>query len=213
MRTDPTVIKAPALASALGIDLKTLHNWANSGKFPHFRTFGGHLRFRRAEVAAALRAIGNPVPPEVEPPPAQEPAPFTRTPLPDRIERVYVAGPSTEVERCERVIAAVGEMGIQITHDWPAALADGHKEPALAPACLAGVAAADLVFVLAPFQIVPNPTIGAWAEMGAAAVLRKPVLLVGWDGTPIPFESLCHRVPTDKAALRMLRERAPGGAK
>lgn len=198
----PTDIKATALADVLGVDLKTIHNWANAGRLPSYRTIGRHLRFRRADVAAALRAMGNPVPEALEP--------FARAPLPERVKRVYVAGPSAELQRCERVIATVRDLGIRVTHDWPAALAAGHGDLALAPACLAGVAAADLVLVLAP---AGGTTIGAWAEMGAALVLRKPVLLVWREGTPIPFESLCQLARTDGVAIEMLRGRGPGSSK
>lgn len=145
-----------------------------------------------------------------------EPAPFTRAPLPDRIERVYVAGPSAEIDRCDHMIAALDRLArgprIIVTHNWPEQVRLGGTDATLSPACLAGVASADLVLVLAP--TLRTGTIGAWAEMGAALVLRKPVILVIHEAGPaIPFESLCHRVDTDKVALRMLRERAPGGGK
>lgn len=213
-------IKATALADVLGVDLKTIHNWANAGKLPSYRTIGRHLRFRRADVAAALRAMGNPVPEVLEP--------FARAPLPDRIERVYVAGPSAELDRCERVIARVREAGIKVTHDWTPAVRKwiaggrpGYPEAKLlehGAADLSGIASADVVLLLAPTHTEPRGS-GYWTEQGAALALRKPVLLserrdsdfTGERGSPV-FAVFCHLAGTDKAALRMLRERAPGGA-
>src|SRR5207248_5320680 len=39
-----------------------IHNWANKGKLPHARTEGRHLRFRRVELLAFLRAYEYPIP-------------------------------------------------------------------------------------------------------------------------------------------------------
>ncbi len=47
------------------MDLKTIHNWVDRGRIPHFRTPGRHLRFRAADVAEFLRAWGYSVPREL----------------------------------------------------------------------------------------------------------------------------------------------------
>jgi excisionase family DNA binding protein len=44
------------MARFCGVDLKTIHNWVNKGKIPHFRTAGRHLRFRPLDVVDFLRA-------------------------------------------------------------------------------------------------------------------------------------------------------------
>jgi excisionase family DNA binding protein len=46
------------LARFCEVDLKTVHNWANRGKVPFWRTPGRHLRFRRLDVVDFLRAYG-----------------------------------------------------------------------------------------------------------------------------------------------------------
>jgi excisionase family DNA binding protein len=51
-----------ALARFCGVDLKTIHNWANKGAIRHHRTEGRHLRFYRLDVAEFLRAYGYGVP-------------------------------------------------------------------------------------------------------------------------------------------------------
>jgi PleD family two-component response regulator len=44
------------------VDLKTIHNWANSSKIDHFRTQGRHLRFHLLDVVDFLRRYGYPQP-------------------------------------------------------------------------------------------------------------------------------------------------------
>lgn len=56
---------ATDVARFCGVDLKTIHNWANKGKLPHARTEGRHLRFRRIELVGFLRAYGIPIPSEL----------------------------------------------------------------------------------------------------------------------------------------------------
>jgi len=56
---------ATDLAAFCGVDIKTIHNWANKGKLPHFRTPGRHLRFHPAAVLDFLTAQGFAVPSSV----------------------------------------------------------------------------------------------------------------------------------------------------
>jgi len=51
-------LAATQLAAFCEVDLKTIHNWANRGKIPCWRTPGRHLRFRRLDVVDFLRAYG-----------------------------------------------------------------------------------------------------------------------------------------------------------
>jgi len=45
-------------AAEFGVDAKTVVRWADAGKIPHFRTLGGHRRFR-ASVVRELRRISS----------------------------------------------------------------------------------------------------------------------------------------------------------
>jgi excisionase family DNA binding protein len=57
---------ASQIARFCQVDLKTIHNWADRGQIPHFRTPGRHLRFRRLHVLDFLRKYGYPIPEELE---------------------------------------------------------------------------------------------------------------------------------------------------
>jgi excisionase family DNA binding protein len=48
------------ISRLLGVDLKTVHNWANQGGLRGYRTSGGHRRFHRAELVRFLRRFGLP---------------------------------------------------------------------------------------------------------------------------------------------------------
>ncbi len=50
------MLSATSVARFCGVDLKTIHNWANKGKIPSTRTEGRHLRFRPLDVVDFLRA-------------------------------------------------------------------------------------------------------------------------------------------------------------
>lgn len=59
------LLTASDLATLCEVDLKTIHNWVDRGRIPHFRTPGRHLRFRAADAAEFLRAWGYAVPREL----------------------------------------------------------------------------------------------------------------------------------------------------
>src|SRR5262245_66014061 len=59
------LLTASDLAALCEVDLKTIHNWVDRGRIPHFRTPGRHLRFRAADVAEFLRTWGYSVPREL----------------------------------------------------------------------------------------------------------------------------------------------------
>ncbi len=59
------LLTASRVAEFCQVDLKTIHNWAERGRIPHFRTPGRHLRFRREDVLDFLRKYGYPIPPEI----------------------------------------------------------------------------------------------------------------------------------------------------
>ena len=56
------LLTASDLATMCEVDLKTIHNWVDRGRIPHFRTPGRHLRFRAPDVAEFLKTWGYSVP-------------------------------------------------------------------------------------------------------------------------------------------------------
>jgi len=55
--SDPSDLLTPGEVAALfRVNAKTVTRWARAGKISTVRTLGGHRRFRRHEVAAALKA-------------------------------------------------------------------------------------------------------------------------------------------------------------
>jgi excisionase family DNA binding protein len=56
------LLTATQIAAFCDVDLKTIHNWADRGKIPAFRTTGRHLRFRRLDVVDFLRAYSFAIP-------------------------------------------------------------------------------------------------------------------------------------------------------
>jgi nucleoside 2-deoxyribosyltransferase len=101
---------------------------------------------------------------------------------------VYVAGASAEVDRAERVIAALRAAGINITHDWtpdvraveaaggPTTLEDQERlDRALVD--VAAVRRADFVVMLAPEP--PHASTGAGFESGVAYERGLPLVVAG----------------------------------
>jgi excisionase family DNA binding protein len=66
IRKPRDLFTASQIARFCQVDLKTIHNWADRGQIPHFRTPGRHLRFRRPHVLDFLRKYGYPIPDELE---------------------------------------------------------------------------------------------------------------------------------------------------
>lgn len=59
MADTPELLRPAEAAAFCGVHPKTLNRWADAGKIPSFRTLGGHRRFNRAELAAALALVAN----------------------------------------------------------------------------------------------------------------------------------------------------------
>ncbi|MGB5194473.1 MAG: helix-turn-helix domain-containing protein [Polyangiales bacterium] len=66
VRKPRDLFTASQIARFCQVDLKTIHNWADRGQIPHFRTPGRHLRFRRPHVLDFLRKYGYPIPEELD---------------------------------------------------------------------------------------------------------------------------------------------------
>lgn len=45
------------VAELFRVDPKTVARWARAGRLPHFRTPGGHRRFRRTDIERYLRSL------------------------------------------------------------------------------------------------------------------------------------------------------------
>lgn len=149
----------------------------------------------------------------------------SRRPLPSVVRRVFVAGPSAEMQRCGQVIADVRRLlGPEaITYDWHLEMTAGRvlsegEEGEQAELDLQGVRDADLVWLL-----LPSPgmvTVGAWVEIGGALILGKPVVASvatalghqpAWDvyTMPAPYRALVHLCASDADALDLIRKSSP----
>lgn len=126
--------------------------------------------------------------------------------------RIYVAAASTEIDRAERVIAALRESPhIEITEDWPARMRANPPDAqcsseVLAEACranIAGVRSAHIVFVLA--GDVSHGRAGELAialDHGKLVVCSGDVRTLGIFGALIPS---WDRFDHDEQAIEMVR--------
>lgn len=127
--------------------------------------------------------------------------------------RVYVAGASAEVDMCAEFIERLRDTDVEITHDWTMSVrANGGAAEAsmptvdrmaMATADFAGVAAADVLWILVP----ACTTIGAWVELGYAKGLGIPIIASGEHSRRTIFTEFCRRFATHEEALRHLVER------
>jgi nucleoside 2-deoxyribosyltransferase len=95
--------------------------------------------------------------------------------------KIYVSGPSRDLERCERAIALCRELGAEITYDWTVDVranagqstpSDPDVQRTIALADLDGVAAADVMV----FLDADSPSPGRWVEVGAAWGCKVPII-------------------------------------
>lgn len=139
--------------------------------------------------------------------------------------KIYIAGSSKDIDRCERMVSAVRALGIDITVDWVAIMRASPPDSACDADHLAkcarddirGVKEADIVWVVGPS--VSRPSTGCWGELTAALALGKPVLyseppadaLTG-QSAPTPqfciFTVLTERFKSDEDVLAHLVFRA-----
>lgn len=135
---------------------------------------------------------------------------------------IYVAGSSREIERAERVIAALRSHGLRISHDWTAVMRchgpDAHLADEVLLPCLRddleeGVFAAEHVLLLAPAPGVP--TMGMWVELGAAWAHAMRIVSAGdctacpWIRALVPAED---RFATDDEAIAHVVQLVRGAA-
>lgn len=56
MNIDKEVLTPADVAKLFSVDAKTVTRWAKAGKLPSFKTLGGHRRYRRTDIEAAVAA-------------------------------------------------------------------------------------------------------------------------------------------------------------
>lgn len=123
--------------------------------------------------------------------------------------RVYVIGSSSELERAERVIAALRERGVEITHDWTASVraarAAGHatdatvgREDAMRAARenRGAIESADVVIALVPEM----PSTGYGYDLGVAHAAMVDVIRSG-EPRSIYDHGVTCAVESDEAAI------------
>jgi len=94
--------------------------------------------------------------------------------------QIYVATKFSGMARAHHFMRMLEAHGHTITHDWTTL--EHHNRPRVQCAAddLRGVKEADALVLL---QV--DAMRGAWIETGAALVLGKPVLVLGYDGEPV----------------------------
>lgn len=126
--------------------------------------------------------------------------------------RFYVASAAIEIERAERMISTLRELGHFVTCDWPAAMrAETKRDHELtsderlhyARADLAGVRQAECLIFLAPTE--RGRGAGCWVELGAALILGVPVLTSGDVSRSIFAELAQYKFASDAELDRALR--------
>jgi hypothetical protein len=117
--------------------------------------------------------------------------------------RIYVSGPSKDLERCERAIAICKELGAEITFDWTKPIREwGLASPTCPDVCLSA-AKADLQGVadchVMLFLDGETASPGRWVEFGAAYAAGKPIVgcLPGSARWYLWYTLLTERLPGD----------------
>jgi hypothetical protein len=134
--------------------------------------------------------------------------------------QIYVAGSSRDLERAERIIAAVRTIpGVDVPVDWPAMMREhgpdsglSHKQRyRFAHIDAVGAMRCDVFWLLRPTSDAPSA--GAWVELGLALGWFRahgspyPIMISG-KGTACIFDALLHEecvVDTDDEALKIVR--------
>lgn len=123
------------------------------------------------------------------------------------IPKVYVAGPSSELDRCKRWMAELESEGIPVTHDWTLAIErerkstplDEHEYRMHARRDLIAIDEATIIWILTP---IAGHTRGAWFEAGYAfANLSSPS---SGFGSPAPKKAIVVSPPVGAGVIFML---------
>jgi excisionase family DNA binding protein len=57
VRQVPELLTPKEVGEMLRVNPKTVTRWAKTGKLPAIKTLGGHRRFRRSDIEAAVAAV------------------------------------------------------------------------------------------------------------------------------------------------------------
>lgn len=134
--------------------------------------------------------------------------------------KVYVAGSSREMARARSAMERLRALDIEVTSTWIESIeraGDANPRQALkddrrawSRECLDGVAAADVLWLLAP--ALGAPTCGAWVELGYAVATDKTVIASGDVMASIFTAVSLVEYSDDDDALAMIVRMATMGA-
>jgi nucleoside 2-deoxyribosyltransferase len=120
--------------------------------------------------------------------------------------KIYVAaGSKTDRERARAFMAALREVGHEITFDWVEVLGTDHRSEAVAFAEIAAVRDADAVCFLVP----ASGSTGAGFEVGFAYAIGVPILAIGPHHGVFHFGVLLDEVESEADALWWLNVNLP----
>lgn len=119
--------------------------------------------------------------------------------------KIYVSGPSRDLERCEAAIALCIELGAEITYDWTVDVRANTEPPSdpdaqrtIALVDLDGTAAADVMV----FLDADHPSPGRWVEVGAAWGRGVPILAsIPVGCRPYIWHQLMECTTSDESAI------------
>jgi nucleoside 2-deoxyribosyltransferase len=125
---------------------------------------------------------------------------------------VYIAGSSDSMTRVDWARESLTALGIRVTSTWPDNVrkvgggnprdASDEQRADWTQVCLDEILAADLLWFVVPS---PGVTRGAWAELGYAHALGKPIVCSG-DTKQSIFCALSHEYATDAEALGFVNQ-------
>ena len=58
--TEPRYLRTAQVAELLHVSPKTVSRWAQEGRLPYLRTWGGHRRYPDAEIRALVETLSEP---------------------------------------------------------------------------------------------------------------------------------------------------------
>ena len=139
--------------------------------------------------------------------------------------KLYIAGASAEIERCEAFRDAAVALGYEITGDWCTMIRSVgnanvwitvEQRRAAEDLATSGVAACELFVLLMPRTLRNGSweyghTIGAWCELAMAKRGEKEILLVGERPERTVFTVDLECIATDAEALMWMRGRLANG--
>lgn len=138
-----------------------------------------------------------------------------------KVESVYVAASSADIERAQHWTQQLGFAGLKVTSTWIESIADagGVSNPRNASRDqrrgysqknVDAILEAQLLWILVPQP--PKTTCGAWWEAGFAHGQRRVVVASGVDTEQSVFNSFAHEFKDDLVAFANICRFARDGA-